>query len=298
MGPFYQKNPYPGDMVDAILIPAHNEEVVIARTLTGLLKGLDEDVRVLVICNGCSDGTAQAARAFAPRVEVLELPEGSKPRAMNHGEACLAQEPDAVGARVFMDADVELSGEEMQHLLATLERPGVLAAEPRARYETSHSSSGVRAFYRVWTGLHGGQRGDLGGGVCGVWSAGRKRCGELPDIIADDGSLCVDSAADEIITVSQACSVVQAAQSYSDHIRVRSRVRAGVYELAAEYPRLWEAKRRTTRSLARKAIGLPISSWPLVPFYLWAQWRIRSKARELFEASVPIPWESDTRVRR
>ncbi|MEO2161056.1 MAG: hypothetical protein ABGY29_00890, partial [bacterium] len=84
----------------------------------------------------------------------------------------------------------------------------------------------------------------------------------------------------------------------SDHIRVRSRVRAGVYELAAEYPQLWAAKRRTTRSLARKAISLPISSWPLIPLYLWAQWRIRSRARVLFEASAPIPWESDSRLLR
>ncbi len=285
-------------MVDAILIPAHNEEVVIARTLTGLLKGLDEDVRVLVICNGCSDGTAQAARAFAPRVEVLELPEGSKPRAMNHGEACLAQEPDAVGARVFMDADVELSGEEMQHLLATLERPGVLAAEPRARYETSHSSSGVRAFYRVWTGLHGGQRGDLGGGVCGVSSEGRKRFGEFPDIIADDGYLRAHFAADEILFAPLACSVVYAARNLADHTRVFSRMRAGIYELAAEYPELWASKRRTTKSLVRKALGLPMANWPLLPIYLWVQWRTRIRARELFEASVPIPWERDTRVRR
>ncbi|MEO2163099.1 MAG: glycosyltransferase, partial [bacterium] len=283
-------------MVDAILIPAHNEEVVIARTLTGLLKGLDAGVRVLVICNGCSDGTAQASRAFAPRVEVLDLPEGSKPRAMNHGEAHLAQEPDTVGARVFMDADVELTGEEMQHLLAALARPGVLAAEPGSRYETSHSSLSVRAFYNVWTGLHGGQRGDLGGGVCGVSAEGRKRFGEFPDIIADDGYLRAHFAADEIITVPQACSVVYAARNLADHTRVHSRMRAGIYELAAEYPELWASKRRTTKSLVRKALGLPMANWPLIPLYLWAQWRIRSRARVLFEASAPIPWESDSRL--
>jgi hypothetical protein len=217
---------------------------------------------------------------------------------MNYGEACLAREPNSPGARVFMDADVELKGEEMNHLLAALERPDALAAEPLSKYETSHSSLGVRAFYTVWTALHGGQRGDLGGGICGLSAAGRARFGEFPDIIADDGYLRAHFAADEILTVTEACSIVYAAQSYSDHIRVSSRVRAGVFELAAEYPQLWAAKRRTTRSLGRKALGLPISSWPLVPLYLWAQWRIRSKARELFEGPTQIPWESDARVRR
>ena len=285
-------------MVDAILIPAHNEAVVIAHTLTGLLDGLNQDVRVLVICNGCADGTAQVARDFAPRVEVLDLPEGSKTRALNYGEACLAKDPDSTGARVFMDADVGLTGVEMEHLLGVLNKPGVLAAEPLSKYQTSHSNLGVRAFYTVWIGLHGGQRGDLGGGICGLSAAGRARFGEFPDIIADDGYLRAHFAADELLTVPEACSVVHAAQSYSDHIRVRSRVRAGVYQLVAEYPQLWAAKRRTTRSLWRKALGLPLSSWPLVPLYLWAQWCIRRKARELFEAPTPIPWESDARVGR
>ena len=50
-------------MVDAILIPAHNEEVVMARTLTGLLKGLDEGVRVFVLC-GRDDPKTGAEPSF------------------------------------------------------------------------------------------------------------------------------------------------------------------------------------------------------------------------------------------
>ena len=62
-------------MSASILIPAHNEESVLARTLDALLGSSDSPkFEVLVVCNGCSDRSAEIARRYAPRLSVIELP--------------------------------------------------------------------------------------------------------------------------------------------------------------------------------------------------------------------------------
>ena len=53
----------------SILVPAHNEETVIDRCLRAILDGaLPGELEVIVICNGCSDGTARRARAYGNAV--------------------------------------------------------------------------------------------------------------------------------------------------------------------------------------------------------------------------------------
>jgi glycosyltransferase involved in cell wall biosynthesis len=47
----------------SIVIPAHNEEAVIARTLATLLRtAMPREFEVIVVCNGCSDRTAETVR--------------------------------------------------------------------------------------------------------------------------------------------------------------------------------------------------------------------------------------------
>ncbi len=284
-------------MTAAILIPAYNEEGVIARNLKLLLEGLRGDVRVLVLCNGCCDATVEEASQFRPRVEVFDIERPSKTHAMNHGEMVLSSTGCGRGARVFMDADIELSGLEMNRLLEVLESEGTQAAEPRARFVLEMSSLPLRLFHAVWTGLHSSGRGDLGGGICGVSASGRSRFGEFPDIIADDAYLRAHFTPDEIQCVEDACTVVFATRTLRDHVRVHARVRAGIYELQAKFPALWHGKRRATRSLPAKAAALKPHMWALTPFYLVVQLCIRRRARRLFTASDPIPWEKDQRER-
>ncbi len=62
----------------SLLIPCHNEERVIAHTLRAML-ALDypaEKLEILVIDDGSTDRTAEAARSFTtdPRVRILEVP--------------------------------------------------------------------------------------------------------------------------------------------------------------------------------------------------------------------------------
>ena len=53
-----------------VIIPAHNEESEIARCLDALRPSdRPAELQVIVVCNGCTDGTASVARSFE-HVEV------------------------------------------------------------------------------------------------------------------------------------------------------------------------------------------------------------------------------------
>jgi glycosyltransferase involved in cell wall biosynthesis len=95
----------------AILIPAHNEEHGIGKTLTDIVGGLRPGDRCVVVADNCQDGTAQAARAFA--VEVLErndLSRNGKGYALEHGMNHLRADPPEVVLVIDADCQVDRAG--------------------------------------------------------------------------------------------------------------------------------------------------------------------------------------------
>src|SRR6185436_17440011 len=93
----------------AVLIPAHDEELGIAATVTGLRAQLAPGDRLIVIADNCSDGTAAAARAAG--AEVIERQDTSRRGkgfaivfAVDHLAATTP--PEAV---IIVDADCRIS---------------------------------------------------------------------------------------------------------------------------------------------------------------------------------------------
>src|SRR5579875_1308624 len=87
-----------------IVMAALNE-----RTLRAFLpQSAPGEFQVLVVCNGCSDGTAEAARSTGEQtgrpVEVREIPVASKIAALRKAE----DEPlvERADVRIYLDADV------------------------------------------------------------------------------------------------------------------------------------------------------------------------------------------------
>ncbi|MBC7857159.1 MAG: glycosyltransferase, partial [Pirellulaceae bacterium] len=92
----------------AVLIPAHNEALVLGRTLQTLLPTLPPGSRVVVVADNCTDATAGIARQHgAEAVERMSEQQRGKGYALQFGLTYLAQDPPA--AVVFLDADCQVS---------------------------------------------------------------------------------------------------------------------------------------------------------------------------------------------
>lgn len=92
------------EMDCVVLIPAHNEEKVIGRTLSALEKALGPSDRVLVVLDNCDDGTKEAVASH--RVDFVERKDPEKRGkgyALEFGFRSLKDSPPR--ALVVLDAD-------------------------------------------------------------------------------------------------------------------------------------------------------------------------------------------------
>ncbi len=167
----------------SILIPAHNEAAVIGRTLQSLLASLgDRQAEIVVVCNACTDNTAEIARGTSARVTVLETPRPGKCAAINLGEQQLTTYP-----RIYLDADIQVSASFVADIERPLQTEAAKVAWPGVIYDLSHSSWPVAAFYRVWTALPYNKPGRIGVGAYALSAQGRAKFDTFPEIISDDG---------------------------------------------------------------------------------------------------------------
>lgn len=165
----------------SVVVPAHNEAKVIARTLEPLSRAaVDGRIDVVVVCNGCIDDTATVARGI-PGIRVVELARGSKPAALNAGDAAARCWP-----RLYLDADIEISLTAVLAVLDRLSVGDVLAARPRARYETTGAAPAIKRYYAARGRISLHQTALWGAGVYGLSPAGHARLGAFPELTGDD----------------------------------------------------------------------------------------------------------------
>lgn len=110
----------------SVILPAWNEAERIGRAVVrtrGQLARMATDFEIVVVDDGSTDGTAEAAEASrreAPEARVLRLtPNRGKGEALRQGFA--ASRGEVV---VFLDADLDLPPEQMGVLLATMRAEG------------------------------------------------------------------------------------------------------------------------------------------------------------------------------
>ena len=108
----------------SIIIPAHNEGSVIARTLGSVMQGAGEnELDIIVVCNGCRDDTAKVAKEFSPPVRVIETDIASKIAALNLGDQAARSFP-----RIYLDADVTITIDTIRAISKSLQNGALLAA--------------------------------------------------------------------------------------------------------------------------------------------------------------------------
>ena len=140
-----------------------------------------EELDVVVVCNGCTDGTANTARRFGSAVRVIETDVASKVHALNLGDQAARSFP-----RIYIDADVVITADAIRALASRLEQGDVLAVAPTPNVDVTCSSLLVRAYFDIRSRLPSSREGIGGSGVYALSERGRSRFAEFPNLIADD----------------------------------------------------------------------------------------------------------------
>jgi glycosyltransferase involved in cell wall biosynthesis len=279
----------------SVVIPAHDEETVLGRCLDAVLTGARPgEIDVVVVCNGCSDRTADVARSYGGRVRVVETPVPSKSNALNLGDEAARGFP-----RFYVDADVVLTLDGIRKIAARLADGGAPAAAPAMNVDLSGASWPVRGFYAVWSRLPYTREGMIGVGVYALSESGRRRFERFPDVIADDGYVRALFDASERARVDEAPVRVVAPATLADLIRVKTRSRLGGFELAQRFPELMARERRKKDYFgAASVVAFRPWLWPHAAAYLWVNFAARRRARAQLAQRGPFVWERDRSSRR
>jgi biofilm PGA synthesis N-glycosyltransferase PgaC len=172
--PVQNQRPFDGSV--SIILAAYNEEQVIGRRLeelTSLLAASGREGEILVVCDGCCDGTAVVAKSFTKGpVHVLEMEHNAgKAAALNRG--CGAAKHDIL---VFADARQRWAPDALEKLLRNFADPRVGAVSGDLIIETAPGVlEGVGLYWRYEKWLRR-QEGRLHSmvGVTGAISAVRR----------------------------------------------------------------------------------------------------------------------------
>lgn len=259
-----------------MIVPAHDEERAIRRLLARLTEPLpDGRLEIVVVCNGCTDATAERAAEFSG-VQVVELPEPSKHVAMRRGS-----EVATVFPRVYVDADVEIDAMSVLRLVEAL-RPGTLqACAPARRQDLRGVSRLTRWYYDVWQELPQVRQGLFGRGVIALSEEGHRRFELAPSAMADDLVLSELFAAEERTVIESATVVVRPARTMADLLRRRTRVRTG--NAQADGRQLRGADARTRPIMLLGVLRRRPTLAPKLPVFLavsgLAAWRARASIR-------------------
>lgn len=276
----------------SIVVPAHDEANVIARCLgSALADAAPGEFEVVVVCNGCHDDTAARARAAAPTATIVELATAHKAAALRAGDATATAFP-----RIYLDADVVVDTRTLRKVAAVLGGPDArVVAAPRAVPALADRPWAVRAFYRVWTSLPFFGPGFVGAGLYALSAIGRRRFGEFPDLIADDGFARLIAAPSERETVDATFTFFPP-RTLRAVLAVMTRLRAGRRQLRARFPELLRNETtdptRTLHFLLRRP-GLWLAACVYLPVMALAERR----ARAALAAAAPVPWHQDTTTR-
>ncbi|GAA3554038.1 glycosyltransferase [Amycolatopsis ultiminotia] len=182
----------------------------------------------MVVANGCSDRTAQTARAAAgPGDLVLDTALPGKANALNLGDGSCTTFP-----RAYVDADVTIDAGGLLRLGESLAESGALLAVPGLQLRTAEASWLVRRYLAAWQQLPGVRHNGAGRGVYVLSEAGHALTFPLPQgLIADDGYVERRIGAARRVLVPEVTVTVTPVRTIRAMVRRRIRVGAGNRQL-------------------------------------------------------------------
>jgi glycosyltransferase involved in cell wall biosynthesis len=272
----------------SIVVPAHNENSGITRLLRTITMAFPpEELDVVVVCNGCTDGTANSARRFGSVVRVIETDVASKVYALNLGDQVARCFP-----RLYIDADVVITAEAIQALARRLGRGDVLAVAPTPNINVTGCSPLVRAYFGIRDCLPSSRQGIGGSGVYALSEAGRRRFGDFPKLVADDVYVRVQFQPQERETLAHVTSTVFAPRTLRQLIAIRVRASYGILELADHFPVLFTKNMDDTNLRSILALLRRPTLWPGLIVYLYVNIAAKGLARSWRRAGTFV-WRRD-----
>jgi hypothetical protein len=212
-----------------VIVPAHNEEAVIARCLKALERDqAAADMELIVVCNGCTDRTDEVARQADPSALVISLPTASKTDALNAGDRLATRFP-----RIYLDADITMSIDAARATATILDNGPAQCAAPRPQFELSDRPRLIRWFYQTWQEIPYFEQAMVGSGVYALSEAGRNRFDDFPPITADDQFVMQLFTRAERFSLADQTFTVHTPTSVRGLLNMRTRVYRGNAELAA-----------------------------------------------------------------
>lgn len=223
-------------------------------------------------------------------MRVIETDVPSKTNALNLGDAAAISFP-----RIYLDADVVLTGEAVSRLAAAVTEGGALAAAPMPiNVFLPGTAWAVRAFYRLWTALPHIQEGMIAAGAYALSEAGRSRFDAFPDVIADDGFVRLLFEPHERAQAVDASSQVYAPLTLNFLLKIKTRSRLGVLQLRARFADLTEREAKTKNYGAGLAAVLSRPSLYLTMLpYAYVTVVSRRRALAQLDGLAKYTWERD-----
>jgi glycosyltransferase involved in cell wall biosynthesis len=269
----------------SVIIAAHNEAAVIAGLLTALTKD-NHDFDIVVVCNGCSDNTAEIARTFGHPVRVIETEVANKANALNLGDEAALDFP-----RIYVDGDITVDGDTIMALSQALQNGDFLAAGVAPIMDTAGCSAGVKAFYSIKNRLPSSRVGMAGSGLYAMSEAGRKRFEKFPAVVSDDLFARVLFNETERTTLPGRHSVVYAAKTVKALLIQRTRSAFGSGQVAQLYPELLK-NNSGANSKALLALFCNPFLWASLAIYIYVTFRSKLKAKRLLREAGYF-WERE-----
>lgn len=275
----------------SIVVPAHNEEAVIERFLSSVTSGAaPRELDITVVCNGCTDRTAEIVRHFSPAVRVLETDIPGKANALNMGDRVAVGFP-----RIYADADVLLSIEVVRALAARLASGDVLAVAPRALNDTTQSSWAVKSYYAIKDLLPSSRDGIGSSGVYALSAAGRARFGAFPNMVGDDIFVRTLFSVQERTTLLLTRTRVFAPRTLKALTGIMARAYYGNWELKARHPNrianIGESNLRAALGLSRN-----MKLWPQISVFYYVALVSRYRAISKLKRKS-FTWDRDSTSR-
>lgn len=274
----------------SVIIPAHNEEADIARTLRAVLVDQVPELEIVVVVNASTDRTAEIARSIDPRIRVIETGIPGKTNALNLGEESLKSFP-----RIYLDADIELKPGSVRRLVEAGEGRHPIVS-PRPSFDLTGCTPGIRLYMHACRYNHYFGRGAPNGSGCFVLTEeGRSRWGVFPNLVADDGFVHGHFSAEESLTIEEAVAIVGPPHDLDSLLKVRARVRRGTFELERLHPDLMANHHSQAAGLLGRMLIRPWS-WPALVVYTWVRLHERRIGRAQLERG-DTGWARDDTAR-